>query len=337
MSSVSVPRSVGEIDGFILMLQAACDDRAMNERLDRLLSLPDGRRQALVHSWVSDLIIARAPRAMIEAVACLADDRVAEKAYEVIYQCQRPKSHMPSATLWPWVVPAVGIAVMLGGLFLGLRLAGNLVQSLRTGLDSPAGMELFWRILPGAAGLAAALTAAAWLHAGRPRPWLAWLAAAVGSAAAVAAIAFTLVATSAPVTGCARADGALAARQLDDALAEFNTCLGSATLPPAVRAGALQSRSWVLARQGRYAAALADQEASLRLRRAPSPDERLLYARRLGQAGKWKESLVVIEEVERLEQASPREATRAHKLWALRAMGASPAGSGAPVRSSNSP
>ena len=71
------------------MLRVACEDRSINERLERLLCLPDTKRQAVVHSWISDLLIARAPKDFIAAVACLSDDKVAEKAYEVIYKCKR--------------------------------------------------------------------------------------------------------------------------------------------------------------------------------------------------------------------------------------------------------
>jgi hypothetical protein len=83
------PKSVAEIESFITMLRVACEDRSVKERLGRLLALPDARRQAVVHSWVSDLLVAGAPRDFIAAVACLSDDKVAEKAYEVIYQCNR--------------------------------------------------------------------------------------------------------------------------------------------------------------------------------------------------------------------------------------------------------
>lgn len=51
--------------------------------------MPDAQRQGVVHAWVTDLMIADAPREFIEAVACLIDDALAEKAYEVIYQCGR--------------------------------------------------------------------------------------------------------------------------------------------------------------------------------------------------------------------------------------------------------
>jgi hypothetical protein len=51
--------------------------------------MPDEKRQAVVHAWVNDLLIAKAPRNFIQAIACLSDDRIAEKAYEVIFECRR--------------------------------------------------------------------------------------------------------------------------------------------------------------------------------------------------------------------------------------------------------
>jgi hypothetical protein len=83
------PRSVGEIDTFITMLATACSDASVHARLARLLEMPDARRQEVVHAWVRDLLVAEAPRDFVQAIACLLDDRVAEKAYEVIFQCRR--------------------------------------------------------------------------------------------------------------------------------------------------------------------------------------------------------------------------------------------------------
>ena len=77
------------MEGFIGLLVAACNDPGINSTLERLLSMPDERRRGLVHTWVSDLLIEKAPQDFIQAVACLMDDAVAEKAYEVIYQCKR--------------------------------------------------------------------------------------------------------------------------------------------------------------------------------------------------------------------------------------------------------
>jgi hypothetical protein len=74
---------------FITMLLTACENKKVYSALEKLLSLPDEKRQAAVHSWVNDLLIARAPKDFVAAIACLLDDQVAEKAYEAIYQCRR--------------------------------------------------------------------------------------------------------------------------------------------------------------------------------------------------------------------------------------------------------
>ncbi len=87
--TAAAPKTVGEIDMFITMLQTACDDKQIYDRLERLLSMPDQKRQGVVHSWVNDMLIAEAPRDLVQAVACLLDDRIAEKAYEVIFKCRR--------------------------------------------------------------------------------------------------------------------------------------------------------------------------------------------------------------------------------------------------------
>jgi len=84
----AVPRTVAEVDGFITMLLSACENDDINRTLEMLLALPDEKRRGLVHSWVNDLLIAQAPQDFIQAVACLLDDAVAEKAYEVIYRCR---------------------------------------------------------------------------------------------------------------------------------------------------------------------------------------------------------------------------------------------------------
>jgi hypothetical protein len=83
------PKSVGEIETFITMLSTACADTSVHARLEKLLSLPDRKRQDVVHAWVRDLLIAEAPRDFVQAIACLLDDRVAEKAYEAIFNCRR--------------------------------------------------------------------------------------------------------------------------------------------------------------------------------------------------------------------------------------------------------
>jgi hypothetical protein len=83
------PRSVGEIEGFINLLLAACDDAKVRGALERLLSMPDAQRRDFVHAWVSDLIVQEAPQNFREAIACLADDAIAEQAWAAIQQCRR--------------------------------------------------------------------------------------------------------------------------------------------------------------------------------------------------------------------------------------------------------
>lgn len=83
------PRTVAEVEGFVDLLRAACNDAEINATLERLLSMPDEKRRGLVHAWVTDLLIEEAPPDFIQAVACLSDDAVAEKAYEVIFNCRR--------------------------------------------------------------------------------------------------------------------------------------------------------------------------------------------------------------------------------------------------------
>jgi hypothetical protein len=85
----SNPITFGEVDGFINMLLAACEDETMNDTLELLLSQPDAARRASVYRLLDRLRLNRAPSALIDAIACLLDDEVAEKAYEVIFQCAR--------------------------------------------------------------------------------------------------------------------------------------------------------------------------------------------------------------------------------------------------------
>ena len=71
------------------MLLAACEDTGMNETLDMILSLPDDRRQDLVLGLLERFREAEAPSLLFEAFVPLLDNEVAERAYEVIYDCKR--------------------------------------------------------------------------------------------------------------------------------------------------------------------------------------------------------------------------------------------------------
>jgi hypothetical protein len=79
----------GEVEGFVNMLIVACEDAGMNESLELLLSQPDDRRRAVIRDFLDRFRTTAAPKSLHEAFACLLDDRVAEKAYEVIYKCRK--------------------------------------------------------------------------------------------------------------------------------------------------------------------------------------------------------------------------------------------------------
>ena len=86
---MDIPRTYGEIEGFIDMLLAACEDASMNETLEMLLSQPDDKRRAMVAKILERLRTRKAPQKLVEAMACLLDDEVAERAYEAIHNCPR--------------------------------------------------------------------------------------------------------------------------------------------------------------------------------------------------------------------------------------------------------
>jgi len=83
------PKSVAEIDRFIDLLSVACEDSGVHATLDKILTLPDGQREVVIQSLLADMRRAGAPKDFMAAIACLADTAVAEKAYEVIFNCRK--------------------------------------------------------------------------------------------------------------------------------------------------------------------------------------------------------------------------------------------------------
>jgi hypothetical protein len=83
------PRTFAEVDGFISLLAAACEEPQMRATLEGLLSQPDATRRRLLKELIEDMRLRNAPRTLIDAFICLLDDGAAERAYRVIYRCQR--------------------------------------------------------------------------------------------------------------------------------------------------------------------------------------------------------------------------------------------------------
>jgi len=86
---VNTRASVAHVGRFIDVLRAACDNPQINDTLERLLSLPDAQRRGVIATLTQNMKEQGAPADFIAALACLHDDAVAEKAYEVIYRCRR--------------------------------------------------------------------------------------------------------------------------------------------------------------------------------------------------------------------------------------------------------
>lgn len=84
------PKTFAEVEGFVGMLLAACEDAKLHNTLELILTQPDAGRKAMIRELVTELRAKLAPQELIEAFVCLLDDEVAEKAYVVIHKCERP-------------------------------------------------------------------------------------------------------------------------------------------------------------------------------------------------------------------------------------------------------
>ena len=80
----SLRKSVADVDGFIEMLMAAAEDSAVRQSLSVVLKKPSPMRKSMIHQLASDLHCRNAPQVLIEALACLEDDRIASKVLELI-------------------------------------------------------------------------------------------------------------------------------------------------------------------------------------------------------------------------------------------------------------
>jgi len=82
-------KKFSDVDGFIDLLIAACEDPSINDTLERLLVTPDVKRKDILKAVIFQMEQRGAPPPLRDAFICLLDDAAAEKAYEVIYQCKR--------------------------------------------------------------------------------------------------------------------------------------------------------------------------------------------------------------------------------------------------------
>ena len=86
----AAPTTYGDVDGLITLLQIACEEPEINATLQKLLAQPDAARRAFLAGLLPKLRAQAVPASLVEAMACLMDDAVAEVAFCEIYQCDRP-------------------------------------------------------------------------------------------------------------------------------------------------------------------------------------------------------------------------------------------------------
>ncbi len=87
---LELPRTFAEVEGFVGMLQAACQEPEMNRALGLILEQSDESRKVMIRELITKLRDQRAPQLLIDAFVCLLDDEVAEKVYVFIHKCERP-------------------------------------------------------------------------------------------------------------------------------------------------------------------------------------------------------------------------------------------------------
>lgn len=81
--------SVGNVESFITLLCVACEDAATHRKLEKILSLADAHRKEVLAALLREMREQQAPPQLMEALSCLQDDAVAERAYQAIFKCQR--------------------------------------------------------------------------------------------------------------------------------------------------------------------------------------------------------------------------------------------------------
>lgn len=85
----TIPRTCADVEGFINLMLVACEDATINSTWQDLLSLSNHTRKAAVHKLLEHLRATAALPELIDAITCLRDDEVAEKAFQSIYHCER--------------------------------------------------------------------------------------------------------------------------------------------------------------------------------------------------------------------------------------------------------
>jgi hypothetical protein len=69
---------------FVNLMRAAREDEQMKQTLRGILSQEPMQRKSLLNTWIQEMRLRDAPKELIESVACLTDDQIAEQALAVL-------------------------------------------------------------------------------------------------------------------------------------------------------------------------------------------------------------------------------------------------------------
>jgi tetratricopeptide (TPR) repeat protein len=101
-----------------------------------------------------------------------------------------------------------------------------------------------------------------------------------------------------PISCGARID-AMSGDNLDASISDLSKCLTAPRLPTAGRVEALHARAWAYQLSRNYTAAIDDTEAALKLQSSASPVVLTRYAMYLRRAGRFDDSLRILEQAQR--------------------------------------
>lgn len=91
-SRIVKPNTFAEVEGFVGLLKAACDEPEMNSTLQTILAQPDAGRKSMIRDLLVQFKEKGAPQVLSDAFICLMDNEVAEKVYVYIHKCERPSA-----------------------------------------------------------------------------------------------------------------------------------------------------------------------------------------------------------------------------------------------------
>jgi len=84
LQSLDTRKMDNSLKSFGTLIQIMRDDQDINEKVKTVLRLDSYKRRAILNNWLERLRIQKAPQNLINALASLLDDKVAEQVLQFI-------------------------------------------------------------------------------------------------------------------------------------------------------------------------------------------------------------------------------------------------------------